>query len=117
MCEYVGVRDCVWYILYSGKVWWGECLANLLFFKCLVEKSSVNEWISQLLLWMVLVWRIADDSPNLTNSLPAKFSRYMVHLYSVHLYIRSYDVDTYSVPAHYCMGKSSNFKETQFLCK
>ena len=26
-----------------------------------------------------LVWRIADDSPNLPNFLPAKFSRYTIH--------------------------------------
>jgi len=29
-------------------------------------------------IWMLLVWRITDDSPNLPNFLPAKFSRYTV---------------------------------------
>ena len=39
--------------------------------KDLVEKSLLNEWISQkvtncnyYIIWMVLVWQIADDLPN-----------------------------------------------------
>ena len=33
----------------------------------------------KLLKWMVLVWRITDDSPTSPNFLPAKLSRYTVH--------------------------------------
>ena len=55
-------------------------------FKRLAEKSLTNEQISQKvingkLIWMVLVWRIADDLPNLPNFLPTKLSRYMVYAY------------------------------------
>ena len=56
-------------ILYSRKVWQGECLVNLLFLsvwrKGLAEKSLVNEYREAK--GLLLVWQIADDSPNLSN--------------------------------------------------
>ena len=44
-----------------------------------MNRSAKGLFIETTIIWMVLVWRIADDSPNLPNFLPAKPSRYMVH--------------------------------------
>ena len=50
--------------------------------KIFTKKSLANEWLGQkviiIIIWMVLVWQIADDSPNLPNFSPTKHSQYMV---------------------------------------
>ena len=37
-------------IPHSGKAWWGECLANLLFSSVWQKKSLANEYISQMVI-------------------------------------------------------------------
>ena len=52
---------------YSRKVWWVESLVNLLFSSVWQKKVwQMNRLAKGLLLvWMILVWQIADDLPNL----------------------------------------------------
>ena len=51
------------YCLYSGKVWRGECLANLSIWQRQMNRSAKGLFIET----TNLVWQITDDSPNLSN--------------------------------------------------
>ena len=54
-------------------------------------RKKFGEWIDRpkdyllkLLIWMILVWRITDDSPNSPpNFLPAKLSCYMIYPFTL----------------------------------
>ena len=52
--------------MYSGKVWLVECLVE----KVWRMNRSAKELLIVVTNLMVLVWRIADDSPNSANFLP-----------------------------------------------
>ena len=67
---------------YSGKVWWGESLANRLFSSIWRKKIwRINRSTNRLSIVCtnLLVWRITDDSPNSPNFSPSKLSHYTVN--------------------------------------
>ena len=73
------------HILYTEE----ECLVGLLFGELLViDKIKVGKFghkdtIYQLKIWLVKVWRIMDDSPNLPNFPAAKHSHNTAYIVSI----------------------------------
>jgi len=75
-------------------------------------EGKFGEWCCELIIiimycrvWMILVWRITCDSPNLPNFLPAKLSYYMVHnlcAFSVASTVHD-NLTTIAMYVHVCM--------------
>ena len=76
-------QQCI--IPYSGKVWWGESLANQLFSSIWRKKVwRINRSANRLLIVCTSLDGFSlDNSPNSPNFHPTKFSRYTVFPQSI----------------------------------
>ena len=103
---------------YSRKVLQGKTLVNWLFSYFWRRKvwginRSANRLLIIILIWMVLVLWIMDDSPNLPNFPPAKLSCYMVvKTYVLHANLAS----CATCGSHQCRMRTRKFQIFSTLC-